>query len=412
MRKAKLEQEKANRKQNAKKLSAKEQEELAAQKAQEYAKFLEEQNKLNDEGAEAEQELDDKLKRRRRKQPNHATPLQQQALRRMDGPDPYDNATAVRIRQWAQVEGRIVQVERETMAWVRRVVVGLNLCPFAESFVSKDDLFRVRVALESDMTEADTIVDIVVYELECLVQRQKGTTLVVCPNLYRENFVGFLQVLDVVEQNLKAQGWEGIVQIAPFHPRFMFSDADPDAPEHATNRSPHPIFHLLREDDVSHAVARLPNDGDASTVWRRNVQVLRQLHEQLTPSEFQAVVSGQEERPGTLRQAVQEVVRQHRIALVHPHNNNSNNDDKNGESSSSSSSSSDDDDDDDDDEDDDNVEADGNDSSSDEENDVDNLKSNAENDANNGAANEALTIGDNADESSIQPNKDQRKDLS
>lgn len=272
--------------------------------------------------AAAEEEFDERLKKKqqhRQKKKKRPSKLQRQALRRANGPDPYDNPVARKIRQWAVVEKQIAAAERDTMRWVRRCVVGLNLCPFAERAVADENGFKIRVVLDSDMTGTDTIVDIVVQEMEALVQRNRGTTLVVCPNLYKENFEGFLQILDVVEQNLEANGFRDILQVAPFHPRFVFAESQKvnDAPDNYTNRAPHPTFHLLREADVSRAVDCLPEEPGAAAVWARNVDLLRELHATLSPDDFRAVVTSQE-RSASLQQTVREAVRRHRVSLVKP----------------------------------------------------------------------------------------------
>ena len=67
----------------------------------------------------------------------------------------------------------------------------------------------------------------------------------------------------------------GIVQLAPFHPQFVFEGSAPDGIDNYTNRSPYPMFHILREDEVSRAVDKL--DGDAGKVWRRNIDLLEMM---------------------------------------------------------------------------------------------------------------------------------------
>ena len=54
----------------------------------------------------------------------------------------------------------------------------------------------------------------------------------------------------------------GIIQLATFHPQYQFSDAEEDDVENWTNRSPYPMFHLLRENEIE--------DGDVSADqdWR------------------------------------------------------------------------------------------------------------------------------------------------
>jgi hypothetical protein len=67
----------------------------------------------------------------------------------------------------------------------------------------------------------------------------------------------------------------GIVQLAPFHPQFVFEGSGTDDIDNYTNRSPYPMFHILREDEVSRAVDKL--DGDAGKVWRRNIDLLETM---------------------------------------------------------------------------------------------------------------------------------------
>ena len=77
------------------------------------------------------------------------------------------------------------------------------------------------------------------------------------------------------------------IQIAPFHPLFEFADSN--GVDVWTNRSPYPIFHILREDDVSKAVAML--DGDASKVWKRNLKLLQDFDDTLgSATNLEAIV--------------------------------------------------------------------------------------------------------------------------
>ena len=66
----------------------------------------------------------------------------------------------------------------------------------------------------------------------------------------------------------------GEIQIASFHPDYRFADAAPDDVANATNRSPHPMLHLLREVSVARAVASHP---DPAAIPARNVEQLRAL---------------------------------------------------------------------------------------------------------------------------------------
>jgi hypothetical protein len=63
------------------------------------------------------------------------------------------------------------------------------------------------------------------------------------------------------------QGYEGIYQIASFHPDYCFADSDVDDPANYTNRAPYPIFHLLREQSMESALAHFNHSYAVETMW-------------------------------------------------------------------------------------------------------------------------------------------------
>ncbi len=164
-------------------------------------------------------------------------------------------------------------VVARTREWVEKAVIGLNLCPFARAVWVKD---QVRVVV-SRARHVDAFLDELDRELDLLAStpaEQIDTTLLVHPTLFPdfEVFNDFLGIVDdvVVEHDL-----EGVIQVAPFHPQFRFEGTEADDITNATNRSPYPILHLLREDSVERAVAT--DAGDADAIVERNMQTLRDL---------------------------------------------------------------------------------------------------------------------------------------
>ena len=73
---------------------------------------------------------------------------------------------------------------------------------------------------------------------------------------------------------LKAQDYEGIYQLASFHPDYRFEGAGPDDPANYTNRSPYPMLHILRETSVEQALKNYPNP---EKIPERNVQLTQGL---------------------------------------------------------------------------------------------------------------------------------------
>jgi uncharacterized protein len=163
-------------------------------------------------------------------------------------------------------------VIESTRRWIANVVIGLNLCPFARRVFDAD---AIRYVVSKATTEEGLLADLTA-ELQTLVSTQATqveTTLLIHPHVLGD-FLDYNDYLDVADKRIADLGLEGVVQVASFHPLYRFADADADAVENYTNRSPYPMLHLLREDSVS-AVA-----GDAEEMAKipeRNAETLRRL---------------------------------------------------------------------------------------------------------------------------------------
>ena len=160
----------------------------------------------------------------------------------------------------------------ETTVWLEKAVIGLNLCPFAKAVHSKG---QIRWVL-SETTEPAALLELLVQELQHLAATDPevvDTTLIVHPQVLQD-FLDFNDFLGVAEDALAELELDGVLQIASFHPQFQFAGTDIDDITNATNRSPFPTLHLLREDSVERAVAAFP---EAETIFERNVETLRRL---------------------------------------------------------------------------------------------------------------------------------------
>jgi hypothetical protein len=62
--------------------------------------------------------------------------------------------------------------------------------------------------------------------------------------------------------------------VASFHPHYRFAGTEADDVSNATNRSPHPILHLIREASIARAVAAVP---DTDAIVDSNIATLRRL---------------------------------------------------------------------------------------------------------------------------------------
>lgn len=165
-----------------------------------------------------------------------------------------------------------VTVIEDTVHWLEKAVIGLNLCPFAKSVHVKG---QVRTVV-SDATDTDTLYDELVRELQHLAAvdpEQTDTTLLVHPRVLQD-FLDFNDFLDVADLALRQLGLEGTLQIASFHPDFQFAGTDADDISNFTNRSPWPTLHLIRESSIDRAVAAFP---EAEAIFERNIETLEAM---------------------------------------------------------------------------------------------------------------------------------------
>ncbi len=160
----------------------------------------------------------------------------------------------------------------DTRRWLERAVIGLNLCPFAKAVHTKG---QIRWVL-SETTDATALRELLAHELQLLAAADPAeidTTLIVHPQVLQD-FMDYNDFLDVADATLEELELDGTLQIASFHPDYCFADADPDDIANASNRSPHPTLHLLREDSIERAVAAFP---EAEAIYERNIETLERL---------------------------------------------------------------------------------------------------------------------------------------
>ncbi len=164
------------------------------------------------------------------------------------------------------------EVLAATRHWIEKAVIGLNLCPFAKSVYIRD---QVRIVV-SEARHLDAFLEDLDRELDLLAAADPeviDTTLLVHPTLLPD-FLDFNDFTVLAEEAVVEHGLEGVIQVASFHPRFQFSETEPDDIGNYTNRAPFPTLHLIREASIARAVESFPNP---EAIFERNIETLRQL---------------------------------------------------------------------------------------------------------------------------------------
>lgn len=156
--------------------------------------------------------------------------------------------------------------------WLKTIVIGLNFCPFARKPFESN---LVRIVCE-EVVEEDAILELVLSELLKLEETDASeieTTVIALPKAYKD-FNNFNSLLFVLNNVLELEGFEGIFQIASFHPAYQFAGTEIDDVGNFTNRSPYPILHILREDSLSRALDSHP---DPDGIPDKNIRFLKSL---------------------------------------------------------------------------------------------------------------------------------------
>ena len=164
------------------------------------------------------------------------------------------------------------RIERDVRHWLERAVIGLNLCPFAKAVYAKQ---QVRIVV-SDATTERALLEQLGEEMALLRDTPAegiDTTLLVHPQVLRD-FLDYNDFLDDADALLEAMELDGVLQVASFHPHYQFAGTQADDAENLTNRAPHPILHLLREDSVDRAVAAF---AEPDAIIERNLATMREL---------------------------------------------------------------------------------------------------------------------------------------
>lgn len=163
-------------------------------------------------------------------------------------------------------------VEEVVQRWLDDVVIGLNLCPFARQ-PSNQGSIETRVINSAEPKVLAVEIEQSLRSLEEKSAEELETILVVTPNMLLD-FAQYNQFLGVLDHLLVSMDWEGIFQIASFHPEYQFAGTSEDDVSNWTNRAPYPVFHLLREESITRAVDSL---SDPDEIYERNMQKMESL---------------------------------------------------------------------------------------------------------------------------------------
>ncbi len=160
----------------------------------------------------------------------------------------------------------------QTKSWLESMVIGLNFCPFAQRELELNSIHFAVVRTD----DTQSCLESLALECERLDHNKSiATSLIIYPELWFE-FDDFLDYLAIAESLLEAQHYQGVYQLASFHPHYCFEGEIPKDPANYTNRSLYPMLHLLREDMLEVALKQYPNPEQ---IPLQNIKRARELGE-------------------------------------------------------------------------------------------------------------------------------------
>lgn len=155
-------------------------------------------------------------------------------------------------------------IATEMENWVERVIMKYNICPFARQEVMSDTI-RYQVI---ENKKLDHVLTALIDECQFLdAHPELETTLFILPQGF-EGFYLYLDLVDIANDLLIEQGYEGVYQLASFHPDYCFDDEPLDSAANYTNRAPYPTLHIIREESMEKALAQY---NDPESIPERNI---------------------------------------------------------------------------------------------------------------------------------------------
>lgn len=156
--------------------------------------------------------------------------------------------------------------------WINEFVIGLGLCPFAAGPYNSGR-FDLKVVNSTSISEMIMAASLSIKEVLSISPEKLSNRMIVLP-FGLESFEDYLEFYYACEDFLDEVDISEELQLTTFHPQYIFEGSIEEAPENYTNRSPYPMIHVLRKNEVKIAI---DNYGDTSLIYQRNIKILKEL---------------------------------------------------------------------------------------------------------------------------------------
>jgi hypothetical protein len=146
----------------------------------------------------------------------------------------------------------------QTQQWIQDVIIGCNFCPFASKAVTQKKVYyHVESGIDMMLILENVISECIRLDNDDSIE----TSFIIYIHSFAD-FDEYLQLIDLAETLMQGQGYDGVYQLASFHPAYLFAGSNEEDAANYTNRSPYPMLHLLREESIEQAIARYENPDE------------------------------------------------------------------------------------------------------------------------------------------------------
>ena len=138
-----------------------------------------------------------------------------------------------------------------TKLWIERFVIGLRLCPFAH-FSFYDNTIYYDVSLNKKVKSCTKDLIDMVTKMKNSPESEISNAFLIMDKSLTFDFM--LTLKSKSDHILEDDEFESLFQTVVFHPEFQFADESFHASGNFINRSPLPMIHVLRTEEVSRAI--------------------------------------------------------------------------------------------------------------------------------------------------------------
>ncbi len=179
------------------------------------------------------------------------------------------------------------KIIEQTQCWISHFIIQHNICPFAKRAFDDNDSGGIHYEVVISNKIENQLQELI-YSCEQLDRENDldssdsdngnsiETSLLILPNGLSD-FDDYLDFLELANDLMHQQGYEGVYQLASFHPDYSFDGVDADDASNYTNRSPYPMLHLIREESLEKVLSQYPNPEN---IPARNIEYTREKGEE------------------------------------------------------------------------------------------------------------------------------------